>query len=294
MTFQGLVLGGLLRLVSVLPLRLIVATGAALGSLLYHIPNRNSRIARRNIEMCFPELDPDRRELLVRDSMRSMVQTFLEFSWFWYRKPERLFGLIRKIHGLELFEQACAAGQGVLLAAPHLGSWELMGQYLPSQIETVIMYKRPNDPGVEQVIVRGRQRTGAKLIPADGKGVRQVFQAIRKGHLVGILPDQQAKAGQGQFAPFFGIEALTMVLLSKLAQKTDCTVLFAWIERLPGGAGYDFHFSAAPEQISDPDLRTSVSALNQGVEQCVRQCPAQYQWSYKRFGIRPEGEPPLY
>jgi KDO2-lipid IV(A) lauroyltransferase len=144
------------------------------------------------------------------------------------------------------------------------------------------------------VIVRGRQRTGAKLIPADGKGVRQVFQAIRKGHLVGILPDQQAKAGQGQFAPFFGIEALTMVLLSKLAQKTDCTVLFAWIERLPGGAGYDFHFSAAPEQISDPDLRTSVTALNQGVEQCVRQCPAQYQWSYKRFGIRPEGEPPLY
>jgi KDO2-lipid IV(A) lauroyltransferase len=294
MTFQGLVLSGFLRLVSVLPLRLIVATGAALGSLLYRIPNRNLRLARRNIEMCFPELEPDRRELLARDSMRSMVQTFLEFSWFWYRKPERLFGLIRKIHGLELFEQACATGQGVLLAAPHLGCWELMGQYLPSQIETVIMYKRPDDPGVEQVIIRGRQRTGVKLIPADGKGVRQVFQAIRNGQLVGILPDQQAKAGQGQFAPFFGIEALTMVLLSKLAQKTDCTVLFAWTERLPGGAGYDFHFSAAPEQISDPDLRISVTALNQGVEQCVRQCPAQYQWSYKRFGIRPEGEPPLY
>jgi len=294
MTIQGLVLTGSLRLISILPLRLILVAGAALGSLFYRIPNRNLRLARRNIELCFPELEPEGRNLLARDSMRSMVQTFLEFSWFWYRKPERLFDLIRNIHGLELFEQACAAGQGVLLAAPHLGCWELMGQYLPSQIETVIMYKRPEDAGVEQVIIRGRERTGVTLIPADAKGVRQVFQAIRKGQLVGILPDQQAKAGQGQFAPFFGIEALTMVLLSKLAQKTDCTVLFAWTERLPGGVGYDFHFSAAPVLISDPDLRISVTALNQGVEQCVRQCPAQYQWGYKRFGIRPDGESSLY
>ena len=294
MTIQGLVLTGFLRLISILPLRLILVAGAALGSLFYRIPNRNLRLAKRNIELCFPELEPARRELLVRDIMRSTVQTFLELGWFWYRKPERLYGLIRNIHGLELLQQACEAGRGVLLATPHLGCWELMGQYLPTQIESVAMYKRPGNLGVEQVIIRGRQRTGVKLIPADGKGVRQVFQAIRRGHLVVILPDQQPKDGQGQFAPFFGIEALTMVLLSKLAQKTDCTVLIAWVELLPGGAGYDFHFSAASAQISYPDLRISVTALNQGVEQCVRQCPAQYQWGYKRFGIRPDGEPSLY
>jgi len=294
MTVQGVILTCFLRLISIVPLRLLMVAGATLGSLLYRIPNRRIRLARRNIELCFPDLEPVRREILARDSMRSIGQTFLEFGWIWYRKPERIFSLIRNIHGLELFQQACEAGQGVLLAVPHLGSWELIGQYLPSQIESVAMYKRPGNPGVEHVIVRGRQRTGLKLIPADGKGVRKVFQAIRRGHLVIILPDQQPKEGQGQFAPFFGIEALTMVLLSRLAQKTACKVLFAWIERLPGGAGYDLHFSAAPAQISDPDLRISVTALNQGVEQCVRQCPAQYQWSYKRFGIRPDGEPQLY
>lgn len=294
MTVQGAVLVGLLRLFSILPLGLSLVAGAALGSLLCRIPNRNARLTRRNIELCFPELDPGQREQMVRESLRSMGQAFLELGWFWYQKPERLYGLIRKIHGLELFQQACESGQGVLLAAPHLGCWELMGQYLPTCIETSIMYKKPRDAGVEQTILRGRQRTGVKLIPADGKGVREVFRAIRKGQLVGILPDQQPKAGQGQFAPFFGIDALTMVLVSKLVQKTDCIVLLAWAERLPGGSGYDFHFSAAPEQIADPDLALSVSALNRGVEDCVRQCPAQYQWGYKRFGIRPDGEPPLY
>ncbi len=294
MTVQGVILTCFLRLFSIVPLRLLMVAGATLGSLLYRIPNRRIRLARRNIELCFPDLEPVRREIMARDNMRSIGQTFLEVGWFWYRKPERIFSLIRNIHGLEFFQQACEAGQGVLLAVPHLGNWELMVQYLPTQIESVAMYKRPGNLGVEQVTVRGRQRTGVKLIPADGKGVRQVIQAIRRGHLVVILPDQQPKEGQGQFAPFFGIEALTMVLLSRLAQNTDFKVLFAWTERLPGGAGYDFHFSAAPAQISDPNLRISVTALNQGVEQCVRQCPAQYQWSYKRFGIRPDGEPPLY
>ena len=294
MTFQGLVLSSFLRLFSILPLRISLWVGAAIGKLLCHIPNRSLRLSKRNIELCFPELDPAQQQSLVRGSMQSMAQTFLELGWFWYQRPERILALIRKIHGLDLLEQACQAGQGVLLAAPHLGCWELIGQYLPSQIETDIMYKKPRDPGVEQVIIRGRERTGVKLIPADSKGVRELIQAIRKGHLVGILPDQQPKAGQGEFAPFFGIEALTMVLLSKLVQKTGCKVLFGWCERLPGGAGYDFHFSAAPVQISDPDLRTSVTALNQGVEQCVRLCPTQYQWSYKRFGIRPDDESPLY
>jgi KDO2-lipid IV(A) lauroyltransferase len=294
MSFQGFFLTCFLRLFGILPLGFSLFVGAALGEFLYRIPNRSLRLSRRNIELCFPELDSAQRESMVRDSLRSMVQTILENGWFWYQKPQRVLNLIRNIHGQEIFQESCKAGRGVILAAPHLGCWELLGQYLPSQIETDIMYKRLKDPGVEQVIIRGRQRTGVKLIPADSKGVRDVFKAIRKGHLIGILPDQQPKAGQGQFAPFFGIEAQTMVLISKIVQKTACPVIVAWVERLPGGAGYDFHFSAAETQISDPDLRVSVTALNQSIEQCVRQCPTQYQWSYKRFGIRPEGEPSLY
>ena len=294
MTFQGLVLSSCLRLFSILPLRFSMFVGSVIGSLLCYIPNRSLQISTLNIRLCYPELEPAEQEKLVRDSMQSMAQTFLELGWFWYQKPERILALIRKIHGLDLLEQACQAGQGVLLAAPHLGCWELIGQYLPSLIETEIMYKKPRDPGIEQVIIRGRERTGVKLIPADSRGVRELIKSIRKGHLVGILPDQQPKGGQGEFAPFFGTEALTMVLFSKLAQKTGCKVLFGWCERLPGGAGHDFHFSAAPAQIADPDLRTSVTALNQGVERCVRLCPTQYQWSYKRFGIRPAGESPLY
>ena len=112
-----------------------------------------------------------------------------------------------------------------------------------------------------------------------------------------ILPDQQPKSrrrGAGVFAPFFGVPALTMVLLGRLARKTGAAVVFSFAERLPGNAGYRAHWVEAPAAIADADPVRAAAALNQGVEQCVRICPEQYQWSYKRFQARPEGESEVY
>jgi len=120
--------------------------------------------------------------------------------------------------------------------------------------------------------------------------VRKLYKRLVDGGVVGILPDQQPKLGDGEFAPFFGTPALTMVLLSRLAQRTGALVLFAFAERLPRGAGFRLHVLPAPPGIADPDLPTAVAALNRGVEACVRLAPAQYQWHYKRYSIRPPGE----
>jgi KDO2-lipid IV(A) lauroyltransferase len=85
-----------------------------------------------------------------------------------------------------------------------------------------------------------------------------------------------------------------MVLVGRLARKTGAAVIFSFAERLPGSAGFRAHWVEAPEGIDDPDPVRAASALNLGVERCVRRCPEQYQWSYKRFQARPEGEPEVY
>lgn len=46
---------------------------------------------------------------------------------------------------------------------------------------------------------------------------------------------------------------------------------------------------SAPDGVDDPDPVVAATALNQGVEACVRRCPLQYQWSYRRFSVRPDG-----
>jgi KDO2-lipid IV(A) lauroyltransferase len=100
---------------------------------------------------------------------------------------------------------------------------------------------------------------------------------------VGILPDQKPRAGEGRVAPFFGRDALTMVLLPRLAARTGATVLFAFAERLPEGAGYRIHLLAAPDGLADVDPDIACAALNRGVQDCVELAFAQYQWQYKRY-----------
>src|SRR5690606_17232998 len=106
----------------------------------------------------------------------------------------------------------------------------------------------------EPLLVRVRGSLGAEQVRADGSGVRALYRRLAAGGMVGILPDQKPRRGEGVDAPFFGVPASTMVLLPRLAQRTGAQVLFAFAERLPRGAGYRVHILAAPKGIDDPDI----------------------------------------
>jgi KDO2-lipid IV(A) lauroyltransferase len=182
----------------------------------------------------------------------------------------------------------------VVIAAPHLGNWELLNQYLASRTPLTIVYRAPRRAALEAVLRRGRGAPGVTQVRAEAGAVRTLLRTLQQGGAVGILPDQQPKQGEGVFAPFFGIPAWTMTLLPRLAQRTGATVLFAFAERLADGGGFDVHFLPAPAGIDDPDPARAAAALNAGVEACARRLPAQYQWTYKRFGMRPDGAAPHY
>ena len=71
-------------------------------------------------------------------------------------------------------------------------------------------------------------------------------------------------------------------------------MIFAYAERLPRGRGYHLHFIPAPSAITQAPLERSVAVMNETLERLIRQRPEQYQWGYKRFRTRPEGEAKLY
>lgn len=288
-TWRGSLLAGLLTLSALLPLRVAHTLGALVGRVAAAVPNRQRRVARCNLARCLPTLGRSERERLLRASFRESGQGLMELGWFWRRPRQEVLGLVRAVHGLGVLEAALASPGGMILAAPHLGAWELLCQYLVARAPLTVLYREARDPGVDRVIAAGRARFGAELVCAGPLAVRRLYRALGAGRIVGILPDQQPKRGQGEFAPFFGVPALTMVLLSRLAHRSGCPVVFGWAERLPRARGFDLHFEAAPATIGDPDTALSVAALNATVERLVRRCPSQYQWGYKRFSLQPDG-----
>lgn len=260
------------------------------------IDARESRVARRNLELAYPELLPSQRLDLQRKVLRTTARQALETLRFWTRPPAENLQRLRERHGQALYDAALGSGRGVIVVAPHFGNWELLNQWLSSRGPIAIVYAPPDSAVGDAFLLQVRSADNIRQVRAEGPAVRQLWKVLKEGGAVGILPDQQPKQGDGEFAPFFGVQALTMTLVSRLAERTGATVVLAWCERIGPDLDFALHVEPAPATMADPDLAVATHALNAAVERIARRDPAQYQWTYKRYGARPpgSGEPNPY
>jgi KDO2-lipid IV(A) lauroyltransferase len=286
---KGLIVRGIIHGVSFLQFTTAQKIGAFVGRLLAYMPNKLHRTIAINISLCFPEKSRTEQQILIETG-----KTAMEMSAFWTWNISRLFPLIKKVTGEDAIKQTLREGHGCILLGPHLGAWELVNLYLSPRYDMVTLYRPPRIMELDKIIRRARERLGTTMMPTTPAGVKTLYKALINKKVIGLLPDQDPGQGGGQFAPFFGIQTWTMSLISKLASKSDAPVFFVYAERLPIGEGFHIHFVPASQAIHDEDPWISLGAMNSGIEQCARAIPEQYQWSYKRFKTRPEGEDGFY
>ncbi|NIJ70299.1 lauroyl acyltransferase [Xanthomonas sp. 60] len=273
-----------------LPWPLLRGFAYSLAWLWIRLDARESRVTRRNLELAHPELDATERVRMHRQVLRSTALQTVETLRLWTRPAaDNLRGHLRERHGQALYDAALASGKGVIIAAPHFGNWELLNQWLASRGPVAIVYKPPADPAGDAFLQLARGGDNVQQVRAEGPAVRQLFKVLKEGGATGILPDQQPKAGDGVFVPFFGQQALTMTLVNRLAERTGATVLYGWCERIGPDMQFALHVEAADPAVADPDPVVGVAALNAGIERIARRDPSQYQWTYKRFTLRPPG-----
>jgi Kdo2-lipid IVA lauroyltransferase/acyltransferase len=282
---------GLLRGLALLPWGMIQALGRWLGELWVRIPNRQRRDALINIRLCLPHLSAAEQSALRHRSMVQWACTYVEMAALWQWPAQRVLALIRQVSGAELLFRE--PGRGLIALSPHLGAWELAGLYMAAQGRITSLYRPQRH--LDDFILAARQRSGGVLVPDHASGVKSLLRAVKRGEQVGILPDQVTREETGAvFAPFFGIPAVTMLLVAGLARRSHAQVVFVFAERLPDGQGFHLHCLPAPPGIDSEDDLIAATALNQGVEQCIQRCPDQYQWTYRRFRRRPNAAPNPY
>jgi KDO2-lipid IV(A) lauroyltransferase len=285
----------LLRVLSWIPLPVLHYIADVAGTLVYLLPTETRRVTLINLKTVFPEMSDDDRHPLAKRSIRETVKTGFELGRMWHGSAEYALSLIKDVKGLEHVRAAQASGQGIIYAAPHIGSWELLGIYISSLGPLTVLYKPAKIKGLNELIISSRIKAGVQLVATDRQGVVRLTRTLQQGGATGILPDQQPKSSGGVFAPFFGKPALTMTLLPKIAARTNALVLFSYAERLPHGKGFNVVFVPAEQDIYHSDLLIAATALNRSVEHIVLAAPSQYQWGYKRFRKRPDEDPkPIY
>jgi len=289
-TLTGWIFTTVVRLLALLPLSASRKVTDLLASLVWLSNPRAASTTRTNLELCFPALDASQREALGRRSLQQTARLLAEAGMLFHWPRERWSALLA-VTGEELIEQARATGRGVLILAPHFGNWECLTLYL-GKFAVTALYDPPRVASLEKPLRDARQRSGMRLLPIDRSGLRGIYEALHRGGVAGLLPDQVPARNAGIYAPFFGQQALTMTLAHRLIQSTRPIVLLGVARRVSGG--FSIEFSPLPEGIYADDPGVSAATMNAALEALVRSDPSQYQWEYKRFRRGPRGQPDRY
>ncbi len=264
---------------------LVRAVAPGLGGLLRLVMIARRRVARRNLELCFPELDADARERLLRAHFHSLGMAVFEFlrAW-WGRLPPVDAGF--EVQGLEHLAQARAAGRGVILISPHFTTLEICTRLLCQHATIAGMYRPHDSEALDWAVRRGRLRHAAAMFARDA--LRPAVRWLKDGGVLWFAPDQESRRGDSVFVPFFGRPAWTLSSTHQLARLSGALVLPLFHERLADGR-YRVEIGAALESFPSRDALADTARVMALIEAQVRRVPAQYLWIHKRFKTQPEG-----
>jgi KDO2-lipid IV(A) lauroyltransferase len=239
--------------------------------------------------LCYPELDSKAQTKLARQSMIETGKTSLETAAAW-SKPFSIFEeRIVSALGEDLFVDSIKRGKGLILVSSHLGDFEVLMQYIAKFCNPTVLYRPIKLDALHSYVTRQRSRYGAILVPTNKAGITAFGDALRHKGVLAMAADPEPSLERGSFAPFFKVPALTAHYIIDLLRDTGADILGIHIAR---DLDYRFHvyIDEFPEEIRSQDMVKALTAMNQVIETRVRGHPEQYQWGYKRFKIRPNGE----
>lgn len=288
LTWFGL---GFLWLLVQLPYPAIRLIGFNAGKLARPFLKRRESIARKNIELCFPNNTPADTERLVTENFKSLGMALLEtgIAWFWSdRRVSKYFD----VEGMENLQRAAAQQRGVMVVGVHFMSLELGGRIMGICQPMMATYRPHNNAMMEWVQTKGRMRSNKAMI--DRRNLKGMVSALKKGESVWFAPDQDYGIKGSSFAPFFAVKDVATTngtfVLSRLSRSALLTVTMV---RRADNSGYRLYIS--PEIENYPTNEAEAAAFtNRIIEHEILRAPEQYLWVHRRFKTRPAGEVSLY
>ncbi len=279
-------------LAACLPWRAALRLGMALGRVAYHLAPGRRAIARRNLELCFPDMDPGQREALIRENFAHTGKGVIEIALGWYGGAA-VDAIPVTLEGLEHFEAARRDGRAVILLSGHFTPVELAARLLGSRLRVAAIYKPlRKKPVLDAAMLRARRRNVGAAYARDD--IRGIVRSLRNGIPVWYAGDQDYGRRHSVFAPFFGQPAATITALSRLARMSNARVVPLFFSSRPDLDGYEITFHPALEDFPGGDDVRDATRMNQVVEAAVRRHPEQYLWIHRRFKRQPERRTNLY
>jgi KDO2-lipid IV(A) lauroyltransferase len=274
-TWVGL---GIMRSLELLPFPAQRHVGNAVGALLQLLPLHFKRIARRNIDLCLPELAEQQRSDLVDRHFRSLGMALLETANTWWSSNRRV-NRLADIQGLQHLQAALARGRGAILLGAHFTTIEISTRILGTVVPLHVVFRPMKNALLSHIMRSSFCRHGYPIAYDD---IRAMIRALKKNEAVWYAPDQSYRNKGAAMVNFFGIPAATNTATSRLARISGAAVMTYFAERLPGNAGYRVNIGPAFENFPG-DVIEDAERYNRLLEEQIRRVPEQYFWVHRRF-----------
>ena len=282
---------GLLRLMTMLPIRWTQAIGAGLGLLVYRLVPSRRRVARINIRQAYPDYSEEQIRALNIASFKSLGISVFETALAWWADREYMRSIC-EVEGKQHLDDALTRGKGVVLLTGHFTTLEIGAMLVGLQTQLNGVYKKAHNPMFNAFMAHYRSTYGEELI--ENKNVRALIRGLRKGRATWFAPDQDFAEQDIVFTPFLGGIASTLTATARMAEMTGAKVVPFYPVRLDRGQGYRLVILPALKDFPSNDIEKDSARINKAIEDMVYANPEQYGWVHKRFKYRPPGEPPIY
>ena len=279
----------LLRLLALLPYKLLVSIGYGLGYIAAHLPGDRNRVVKTNLHLCFPKLNPAEIDSLSKQHWRLLGRSLVEKSIIWCGSSKQLGKMIEVKSAVDLTSK-----KPRILVNMHFTGIE--GSIILSALSkekhwprTSGFFQKMKNPFFNKQIIDWRNRFGGNSIDRQGNA-KAIIREIRNGDFIIIAPDIDLGIKDSEFVPFFGIETNTITTISRLAKITGADVCLMTTTLKADESGYLCEIREPLDNFPGSDPKSDTARLNRYFEEQIRLRPAEYYWVHKRFKNRPINE----
>lgn len=272
---------------AVLPLRLALRVGDALGLLIYAFWRSRRIIALNNIRSAVERgaliltEDPG---AVIRRNFRNFGKFVIEVNKIYYGFAAPIFRTV-ELTGVENFRKAQQKGKGVMLITGHCGNWELMAVYLSINLtKAKIIARKQNNEYLNRFIERTRGKYGNDIIYKQG-ALKQILTSLKKNETVALLMDQSVIKSEGMRIHFLGKNAYAMKTPAVIARKTGAAVVPLFIRRKEEGHIIEIQEEIPLVSSEDGDTALLHDTINfsRPIEDYIKKYPSDWLWIHRRW-----------
>jgi KDO2-lipid IV(A) lauroyltransferase len=280
-------------LIQSLPHRWLLALSHFLAYPVKQLAIRRRKIAKLNLQTCFPDMPSNQLNQLVHDHFASAIMGILEMGMGWWLPDRRLKHMVT-VEGKEYLDKALSEGKGVLLISPHFTCLEIIGRLFKQEINLPWsgMYRPHENPVIEYFFRRYRSQYFSNLVARDD--IRTFVKELRKNQIVWFATDQNYRSKGKVMAPFFGVPASTHTGASRITKMSGANMVPMGYYRRKDKSGYVIKFYPPPQGYPTDDEVENAVCINQLFETMILDATEQYFWLHRKFKVRDQGLVDIY